>query len=252
MVELAPSSCTRDYINPAPFTRRHKVAIWSEPGLCCPATSILQQEINCASHLLALPNLKIVIQTRSSEQKGGHLAISNTTGQVTVAELISMARRIAGNLEEVPSTIYRFFRLVIIARSHSYEMIQELAATHSNAEIEASNVTQKRFFDKLEEALRFLEAESASRKQDARRPGRGGTSHLLQPFLATHATRFSARHERQRRLPYQTPINLTVSHEKASAKSSSEPIVEDVPLEGYCIIDGPDDLITDYCIAVTP
>ncbi|KAI5207288.1 hypothetical protein E4T38_03440 [Aureobasidium subglaciale] len=203
---------------------------------------------------------------QSSEQRGVRNATENTTVQVTVAELVSMARRIAANLQEVPTTIYRLFRSVIKARSHSYVMFQELAAAHSDAEMEASNVTHKHFIDKLEEAFEILGGREWLVRQQAENEKAEDLVEVervifCNPFLPltldnsaqdtseqedSHAqhTSISQRRTKKHRKD-------KIRQKKKKAKASSEPIVEDVPLESYRIIDGPDDLVTDYYIAVT-
>ncbi|KAI5247125.1 hypothetical protein E4T42_06061 [Aureobasidium subglaciale] len=207
-----------------------------------------------------------VIQTQSSEQRGVRNATENTTGQVTVAELVSMARRIAANLQEVPTTIYRLFRSVIKARSHSYVMFQELAAAHSDAEMEASNVTHKHFVDKLEEAFEILGGREWLARQQAENEKAEDLVEVervifCNPFLPLTLDNSAQDTSEQEDSHAQHPSisqRRTKKHrkdkirqKKKKAKASSEPIVEDVPLESYRIIDGPDDLVTDYYIAVT-
>ncbi|KAI5265033.1 hypothetical protein E4T47_08633 [Aureobasidium subglaciale] len=146
-------------------------------------------------------------------------------------------------------------------------MFQELAAAHSDAEMEASNVTHKHFIDKLEEAFEILGGREWLARQQAENEKaedlveveRVIFSNPFLPLTLDNSAQDISEEEEdshaqhpsisQRRMKKHRKDKIR--QKKQKAKSSSEPIVEDVPLESYRIIDGPDDLITDYYIAVT-
>jgi uncharacterized protein (DUF1810 family) len=80
----------------------------------------------------------------------------NTTGQSTVAEIVSMSRLIAQYLKPIPSTIFESFRAVIQARSTMHAVFQQIVSEKPDPEIERSNATHKHFIDALTEAFEAL------------------------------------------------------------------------------------------------
>lgn len=48
----------------------------------------------------------------------------NTTGQITVSNLVTMSELIAKHVDPIPSAVYRLFRSVINARTAAYDAFQ--------------------------------------------------------------------------------------------------------------------------------
>ncbi|KAK3291270.1 uncharacterized protein B0H64DRAFT_427284 [Chaetomium fimeti] len=84
----------------------------------------------------------------------------NTTGQITVANLVVLSRLIAKHIKTVPPPILRLFRSVIDARTAARETFQQIVAENPNPEIERSNVSHGYFIDALTEAFHALGGES--------------------------------------------------------------------------------------------
>ncbi|THX60948.1 hypothetical protein D6D06_00872 [Aureobasidium pullulans] len=220
-----------------------------------------------------------VIECLPNTQEDDSAAAINTTGQVTCRELVIMARRVASNLcEEVPSTIFRLFRSVIKARSKAFDMYQELAATEADAGMEASNITHKHFIDRLDEAFAILGGEAWMAKQrasdeevedrdaieriiftnpfsalitelsaddpsdDADDPSDDDDNQLLQSSRSRAKKTFGKgkRGQKRKKKTKSTPTTISEGID-----------LKDTPLESFRILDGPEDLITDYYIAVT-
>ncbi|THY50911.1 hypothetical protein D6C97_06868 [Aureobasidium pullulans] len=213
-----------------------------------------------------------IIRALSQEQQDDSAAKVNTTGQVSCKELITMAKRVAANLhEEVPSTIFRLFRSVIKARSKAYEMFRELAATHADEKMEESNTSHKHFIDRLDEAFAILGGEAWMAKQRAgveEVEDRDSIERIIftNPFSAL-ITELSADDPsdddddqllQSSRSRAKKTFGNGKRDQKRKKKTKSTPTtisegidLKDIPLESFRILDGPEDLITDYYIAVT-
>ncbi|TIA01936.1 hypothetical protein D6C83_08970, partial [Aureobasidium pullulans] len=183
-----------------------------------------------------------------------------------------MTKRVAANLhEEVPSTIFRLFRSVIKARSEAYEMFRELAATHADEKMEESNISHKHFIDRLDEAFAILGGEAWMAKQragDEEVEDRETIERIIftNPFSAL-ITELSADDPsdcdddqllQSSRSRAKKTFGKGKRGQKRKQKTKSTPTtinegidLKDIPLESFRILDGPEDLITDYYIAVT-
>ncbi|OBW64166.1 MAG: hypothetical protein AUREO_057680 [Aureobasidium pullulans] len=213
-----------------------------------------------------------IIRALSQEQQDDSAAKVNTTGQVSCKELITMTKRVAANLhEEVPSTIFRLFRSVIKARSKAYEMFRELAATHADEKMEESNISHKHFIDRLDEAFAILGGEAWMAKQRAgveEVEDRETIERIIftNPFSAL-TTELSADDSsddaddqllQSSRSRAKKTFGKGKRGQKRKKKTKSTPTtisegidLKDIPLESFRILDGPEDLITDYYIAIT-
>jgi hypothetical protein len=67
-----------------------------------------------------------------------------------------MAKLIAKNLEQIPTTIFALFQAVIKGRSIMYAAFQQIVSERPDPEIEKSNATHKHFIDALSEAFGAL------------------------------------------------------------------------------------------------
>lgn len=80
----------------------------------------------------------------------------NTTGQITVADLVVLCRLIAKHISAVPPAIFRLFRSVIDARTATHEAFQQIVAENPDRAIEKSNLTHRYFIGALTEAFHTL------------------------------------------------------------------------------------------------
>ncbi|KAF4468389.1 hypothetical protein FALBO_4722, partial [Fusarium albosuccineum] len=89
----------------------------------------------------------------------------NTTGQTTVAGLISMSKLIAERGEPIPSVIYRLFGSIIEARSLVSSAFQQLVGSDTDEELKRSNASHKHFIDTLRESFNILGGETWAKTQ---------------------------------------------------------------------------------------
>ncbi|EGR47421.1 uncharacterized protein TRIREDRAFT_108793 [Trichoderma reesei QM6a] len=104
----------------------------------------------------------------------------NVTGQVTVRELVAMAKTISEHAIRIPGAIYRKLQSVTRARTVMYMAFQQLAALSKKAdpEMEKSNTTHKYFIDALHEVFELFggpawekQQQDQTRKQAVRPDG---------------------------------------------------------------------------------
>ncbi|KAL7817299.1 hypothetical protein V8C26DRAFT_398638 [Trichoderma gracile] len=100
----------------------------------------------------------------SSEEIQGR---QNVTGQVTVKELVAMARTISEHAIRIPGAIYRKLQSVTHARSVMHQAFQQLAALNPkpDPEMEQSNTTHKYFIDALTEVFELFGGPAWEKKQ---------------------------------------------------------------------------------------
>ncbi|KAF4980078.1 hypothetical protein FDECE_17949, partial [Fusarium decemcellulare] len=89
----------------------------------------------------------------------------NTTGQTTVASLISMSKLIAERGEPIPNVIYRLFGSIIEARSLVSSAFQQLVGSDTDEELKRSNASHKHFIDTLRESFNILGGETWAKTQ---------------------------------------------------------------------------------------
>ncbi|KAJ3539184.1 hypothetical protein NM208_g5593 [Fusarium decemcellulare] len=89
----------------------------------------------------------------------------NTTGQTTVAGLISMSKLIAERREPIPSVIYRLFGSIIEARSVFSGVFQQLAGSGTDEELKRSNASHQHFIDTLRESFSILGGDTWAKTQ---------------------------------------------------------------------------------------
>lgn len=112
-----------------------------------------------------------ILQSSDAAEHGSdeHQSGQNVTGQVTVKELVAMAKTISGHAIRVPGAIYRKLQSVIRARTAVYEAFQQLAVLGSkpDPEMEEKNVTHKYFIDALHEVFEVLGGPAWARDQQS-------------------------------------------------------------------------------------
>lgn len=93
----------------------------------------------------------------------------NTTGQVSVSDLIPLSELIVKYHGDIPSTIYHLFQSVIKLRSIYHSQFQQLAAATPSEELETNNSTHKFFIDTLTRAFEVLGGENWLSKERTKR-----------------------------------------------------------------------------------
>jgi hypothetical protein len=97
----------------------------------------------------------LIIMTGTVSKKDSMVSI-NTTGQCTMAEIVTMSRFIAKHQNPVTLTIIRLLQGVIRARFKIHEAFKEIESEFPDPDIEKSNATHKRFIEALTEAFEAL------------------------------------------------------------------------------------------------
>lgn len=106
-----------------------------------------------------------IIRTSSRLPEGCRFHV-NTTGQVSVAELVALSKLIAAHINPVPRSILALFDSVIRARSEAFETFQQINET--DLELERSNASHKHFIDALVDAFEVLGGWDYVRERDAK------------------------------------------------------------------------------------
>ncbi|KAL2122712.1 hypothetical protein VTJ04DRAFT_3167 [Mycothermus thermophilus] len=99
--------------------------------------------------------IKAMPEVETGDGDEGALKV-NTTGQITVDNLVSLSRLIAKHVGKAPSVILNLFRSVIHARTTTHEAFQKLEAENPDPRIAKSNETHKYFIDALTDAFHAL------------------------------------------------------------------------------------------------
>lgn len=211
---------------------------------------------------------------RSQDAAEDEALLENFTGQVPVADLVSMAEIIAKHDVEIPSMIFSLFQSVIELRSIYHSQFQQLASVHPDEELERNNVTHKYFIDTLTTAFNILGGEAWLSSHDQEKQAKNGEEEAG-PSIFTTANKFSvlnldsdpesdgANHEesdkesssvaspqQKRRKRAGKGKRRKVNGKKTRRKSSraTNELLDEVPLESYRIIE--DNEMTEYVMAV--
>lgn len=214
---------------------------------------------------------------------------ANTTGQIHASDLVPIANLIATHINPIPSTIYRLFQSVIVARTTTHAVFQQIAARKPDPEIEKGNVNHKHFIDTLTEAFEALggktwldNAQTEGHDEDDNldlttvankfaalslsRPGDDnngedeeegeGDDDEEDEEVIEDKTASSAR-PRQQRSRKSTKKGKKgkrgkKGRGKTTAKAAVDPetLLKEVPLESYRIIEDETGIVTDYLMAV--
>ncbi|KAL7942815.1 hypothetical protein V8C42DRAFT_359831 [Trichoderma barbatum] len=105
--------------------------------------------------------------TGAEQDSDEHQSRQNVTGQVTVRELLNMARTISKHAIRVPGAIYRKLQSVTRARTAAHEAFQLIAASNPGSDpgMEESNASHKHFIDALHEVFEVLGGPAWARQQ---------------------------------------------------------------------------------------
>jgi hypothetical protein len=194
----------------------------------------------------------------------------NTTGQSTVAEIVSMSRLISKHLKPIPSAIFGLFEAVIQARATVHAVFQQIVNEKPDAEIERSNATHKHFIEALTEAFGAL----GGTLQD---PSNSASDAEVAEDETIFLNRFSvlslrtandegddasstdeAQSTQARTQKKKTGKGKKGkagkrgkrSKQKTSSESTPEQSLAKVPVESYRIIEDKDGLVSEYLLAV--
>jgi hypothetical protein len=206
-----------------------------------------------------------IIQSERNTEEDAAITI-NTTGQSTVAEIVSMSRLIARNLESVPRAIFDLFQAVIKARSTMYAAFQQIVNEKPDPGIERSNATHKHFIDALTEAFDALGGNS----QDPSKATLGEEATNDEDVFQNQFSALSLGTadiddgdvSEEDTLPTQPRVQKKKSgkgkkgkrgkklKQKPVSKPTTEAPLADIPVESYRILEDKDGLVSDYLLAV--
>jgi hypothetical protein len=210
-----------------------------------------------------------IIHAGSKSEEDAVVTI-NTTGQSTVAEIVSMSKLISKHLKPIPSAIFDLFRAVIQAGSTVHAFFQQIVNDKPDAEIERSNATHKHFINALTEAFGALGGtlQNPSKSALGVEIAEDGTIFLnkfsvLSLGTATDGGADASSADEAQPGQARTQKRRTGKGKKGkagkrgkrpkqetSSKSTAEHSVADIPVESYRIIENKDGLVSEYLLAV--
>ncbi|KAL7937233.1 hypothetical protein V8C35DRAFT_332354 [Trichoderma chlorosporum] len=215
-----------------------------------------------------------IIQSLDDAKNEASLEL-NFTGQVPVADFVSMSELIAKHQVEIPSAIFDLFLSVIELRSVYYSQFQQLASANPSEKLERDNSTHKYFIDTLTKAFDILGGQQWLSKESEKQAK--GSEEETGSATFTTANKFSvldlnidsesdgANHEesdkeansaaspqtKRRRQAGKSKRNKgkgkKTQRDRKSSRAAEQPL-DDVPLESYRIIEDND--MTEYVMAV--
>ncbi|KAJ4289980.1 hypothetical protein N0V88_006781 [Collariella sp. IMI 366227] len=197
-------------------------------------------------------------------------AAVNTTGELTVANLVALSRLIAKHINPIPATILALFSSVV--------------SENPDPAIEKSNSTHKHFIDALIKAFHALGGKDWNPNAESKDSPDGDAAHVKEELdrlvlqnqfgglglrqigaedeedsdnedEGEEPTRQAAASSSQRRRQPRASKGKKGKRGKKGKKQPkpapvNQPTLEDVPLESYRIIQDTDGIITDYLVAV--
>lgn len=209
-----------------------------------------------------------ILQSSPKDQDNGFEAVVNSTGQVTTKEIVTMAKVVATRLpfQQIPSTIFRLFRSVISARSAAHANFVRIASHCEDEQMEKSNATHKHFIDRLTEAFRILgglewginratESDAPQSSEDIEKIIFSNTFSALQIHHCTGGMRDDEAGigtlptTGLSRGSGKVEGNQKTSQKRRRSRPTDKPAVLEVPLENFCIVDGPEGVRADYQMA---
>ncbi|EAQ85357.1 hypothetical protein CHGG_09371 [Chaetomium globosum CBS 148.51] len=227
-----------------------------------------------------------VILLKTTASSDSHPTQVNTTGQITVTDLVALSRLIARHVNPVPFAILQLFRSVIDARTAAHESFQQMATEHPDPSIEKSNATHRYFIVALTDAFHELggrdwkptddcSADGAA-ADDTRTHSKAKLDRLLlsNQFMALdlsnttdidkeasesddsngHPERGPDPAQKRRRQPKPGKGKKGKRGKKSKAQQqaarANEALLDSVPLESYRIIQDGEGVDTDYIVAL--
>ncbi|KAI4731415.1 hypothetical protein E4T49_00622 [Aureobasidium sp. EXF-10728] len=207
---------------------------------------------------------------KQTSQKNDVEAAVNTTGQVTTKELVNMARLVASRLsqQQIPSTIFRLLHSVISARSSAHAAFVQMTSNYEDNEMKKSNETHKYFIDRLTEAFQVLGGSKWASKR-ATELDEPHSNEEIEEFIFSNVFSALELHQCADDVSDDEADSETLpatkhSHRTSKAKrnhrskqkktqrkrTANSQAVLDVPLENYCLVDGPESVLADYRMAL--
>ncbi|THX30392.1 hypothetical protein D6C90_04988 [Aureobasidium pullulans] len=194
-------------------------------------------------------------------------AAFNTTGQVTCKELVSMAERVAAHRrQEVPDLVFRLLRSAINARSKAHQLYLSMAMETEDERLEQSNLSHKHFIDSLTEAFNALGGREwiADRSAESMElQSREEIENIIFTNIFSALDMYqcaddmsdnggdpkeSTRHPRKTGKGKRSHKSQSAKN-KRQARAAQHPVTLKVPLDNYCIVDGPESLHINYDMA---
>ncbi|KAJ4316572.1 hypothetical protein N0V84_007769 [Fusarium piperis] len=194
----------------------------------------------------------------------------NTTGQTTVAGLISMTKLIAQHGDPIPGAIYRLFGSIIDARTTINNAFRQLVGSNEDEDLKRSNASHKHFIDTLRQAFSILGGESW--KQSENKQISEEDENLEQVIFANMFKTLTIEAEdegsseeeepqipsaprKMSRKPAKGKKGKKGKKSKKQKKAKKTSTVEDadkdeIPMESVKIIEDADGIMTDYLMAV--
>ena len=180
----------------------------------------------------------------------------NITGQITVAGLIDMSRSIASHTRSIPSTIFRLFQSVIHARQKAASLYQQASDDAADVDLETSNQKHQHFINALIEAFKALGGQDWVKEQKAANKTKEVEEDALKVIFENQFAALNIgtptdpdddnsedsldtpceKNEKRSRHSRKNPKAKKKSRSKPKAQPKP-PMLEDVPLESYGIID---------------
>ncbi|KAK1832037.1 hypothetical protein QBC39DRAFT_257511 [Podospora conica] len=200
----------------------------------------------------------------------------NTSGGVTIAGLVALAKLIARHITATPPAILRLLESTIEERTAAYSVYQKVTASNPDRDIEKSNSSHKAFIDALTQTFDVLGGEVAltaanlSESKTDSTPAPTETKKDLEELLLSNAFSALDLHDDDGgdydsddvEEPHSTTSKAAVRRKQAKAgkakkgkkgkkpmKGVDGPKLQDIPLEEYRIIHDPDGTMTEYCMA---
>ncbi|KAK1751033.1 hypothetical protein QBC47DRAFT_434777 [Echria macrotheca] len=194
----------------------------------------------------------------------------NTSGAVTVAGLVSLAKFIARHLEKTPSPILRLFQSVINARTATHAAFQMMVANNPDPQVAKSNASHKLFIDALNAAFTALggkagiEADDGGSSSDEEDPDQlvlaniylalsledeAGNESSDEPDEPAKPSS-SAPPRRVQPRPGRGKKGKRGKKKQQKATQPAKESLEDVPIESYRIIQDEEGIVTEYLMAV--
>ena len=190
----------------------------------------------------------------------------NTTGRITVAEMIHMSTFIGKHFEPIPSTILTLLEAVIEARSTVYAAFQQIMNAKPDPFIKSSSANHEYFIDALTEAFEALGGNSRNLGKVSDEEQLDADDIFLNQFSVLSlggakndegdASSEDDAPSMQRRPQKKKTGNGKKGKRSKRAKrrlgldSTKEPRLANVPIESYVIIEEKDGNRSDYLLAV--
>lgn len=193
----------------------------------------------------------------------------NTTGQTTVADIISMTKLIAQHGDPVPGAIYQLFGSIIEARTNINNAFHQLVGSNEDEGLKRSNASHKHFIDTLRQAFSILGGDSWKQNRHKQIPEE--SEDMEQVIFANMFKTLTVEAEDEgssEEEPETTSAPRKMSGNPGKGKKGKKgkkpkkqkkvkktPTVEDadkdeIPMESIKIIEDADGIMTDYLMAV--